>query len=212
MTAHFAPVLVHEAESPTPVEQLCSNQERLLAIVERSIELLERLGGPSDQECQSLRQLIAPALAPALTAVPQPEDSALKFEPVVERISLDKLLDSMGDLDLRSDPPAKAMPAPRRATKTAADATANATDELPQYPRVATAWRHLFGNEPDHGRRIRCGRYLAKAHWQEFGRHARSKVTCQDGTTSKQKLYKREWMLAKIREFAAQPVEAAIHG
>lgn len=208
MSAPFAPVQVREAEPPTPVEQLCCNQERLLAIVERSIELLERLGGPSDQECQSLRQLIAPALAPVPMAGPQPEEPALRFEPVVERTSLDKLLDSMGDLDLRSDPPAKAMPAPRLAAK----ATTDAEPELPWYPRVATAWRHLFGSEPDHGRRIRCGRYLAQAHLEEFGRHARAKVTCQGGTTSKQKLYEREWMLAKIREFAEQPTEAAIRG
>lgn len=189
-------------------DNVYSRRERLLDIVERSIGLLERLGGPSEAERESLRELLvppAPAVidlmyAPTLRSKPVPP-APMNYEPVAKSFTLSNielnLLDSMAATDM-STAPVPATSEPQVATPRAD------VPELPRHPRVAGVWRYLFGADPDHRCRIRCGHYLAKAYRQDFGRMPRVKVTDQGGTYSKQKLYPQDWMIAKVREFAAQ--------
>jgi hypothetical protein len=180
-------------------DSVYSRTEWMLDLVERSISVLERLGGVTESECQALRQLVTPAIEPPAPLVSAPLASA-PLVPVAERIELSTLLESVGSAELAEIPE----PAELEPPEAAAPGSRSSDALLPGYPRVGSTWKYLFSAEPSHSQRIRCGYYLSKCHWEEFGRHARTRTTTQDGTTSKQKLYKRDWMLARMREFAAK--------
>lgn len=171
-----------------PLDQL----DRTLNLMERCTDLLERLGGLSDEDRRTVRDAVLCGLTLQMTVLPSPQRRA----PAPVAITADAGAPAPTQTDL-SDLLA---PAAAQATE---DAMTAAEKGLPRYPTIGEVWRALYGTDPNQNQAQSCGHYLAKSHRREFRTTPPLVYRQVNGKPRQYRRYKRDWMVAKVREFAA---------
>ncbi len=178
---------------PDSPEEACQYWNYVLSAVERSIDVLERLGGLDDNERTTLRQMALPPYV----LVGSPSSA-----PSVSTLDLRDLMAELGDVVI-SDEPTQDQSADLATTdEPGPQIDWDLISTLPNYPRVTMVWERLFGETPTRGEAVACGYHLSRAYYDEFGKRPRCRVIAHDGyLPSNQKLYPKEWLAKQVYTF-----------